>query len=199
MSAKVFVIGFHKTGTTSMGAALKMLGYRLDHRLWKDEVAKLPQPVTRDSLLARAMDVAGQADAFEDNPWPLFFAEMDAAFPGAKFILTRRAPGAWFESMVKHFGDKPSLLRGLIYGDDAAAPKGHAARYLCRYQRHIDEVLQYFAGRENDLLIVELEQAGWADLCAFLDKPVPGAAFPKAGTGARRARGRWLKRLLGRT
>ncbi len=197
MTDKVFVIGFHKTGTTSMGAALQALGYHLDQRHWKAEVAALPAPLTKPALAARALEIAATADAFEDNPWPLLFAEMDTAFPGSKFILTRRNPKAWLASITEHFGAKSSPLRQLIYGANAGAPQGNGQRYLYRYQQHIEYVLQYFAGRPDDLLIVELESANWAELCRFLHKPELQRPFPRAGTGARRARGQWFKRLIG--
>ena len=33
--AKVFGIGMYKTGTTSLGAALEMLGYRATYQFWR--------------------------------------------------------------------------------------------------------------------------------------------------------------------
>ena len=39
-------------------------------------------------------------EAVEDNPWPLVFREMDAAFPDAKFILTTRVTAEkWLDSV----------------------------------------------------------------------------------------------------
>jgi hypothetical protein len=143
-------------------------------------------PITQDKLVSAARSFALRADAFEDNPWPIVFREMDEAFPGSKFILTRRDPGSWIDSMVRHFGDHQNPMRTFIFGE--GAPQGHETAYVCRYQRHVDEVLAYFAHRPQDLLIINLENAKWDDLCAFLDKPLPATPFPHKNTATRRER-----------
>lgn len=191
MSAKVFVIGFHKTGTTSLGKALRVLGYRVGRTDWKAKLSDRPVPLTQSGLADLAIGEAAGADAFEDNPWPMVFRELDAAFPGSKFILTRRDPGAWLRSVNEHFGTRESTMRGFIYGADAAAPFGNETRYLCRYQQHIDDVLQYFAGRPDDLLVIDIASAEWGPLCRFLGHKVPSRAFPHANPAGARGRRRW--------
>jgi len=91
-SPKVFVIGMQKTGTTSMGEALARLGYRNGggFRINHPRGVQIDEPITREKVWAIAKERAALADAFEDNPWPMFFREVDAAFPGSKFILTER-------------------------------------------------------------------------------------------------------------
>ncbi|MBI1357416.1 MAG: hypothetical protein GC160_24005 [Acidobacteria bacterium] len=82
--AKVFCIGFQKTGTTSLGYALSLLGYR---------VAGMFDVMTfnsKDETLAKAIQLGRRYDAFQDNPWPILYRELDQAFPSAKFILTVR-------------------------------------------------------------------------------------------------------------
>jgi hypothetical protein len=178
VTEKVFVIGFQRTGTTSVGAALETLGYHLGGAFGggTPRGTPLPLPLTQAKLADAARAFALRADAFEDNPWPVVFREMDAAFPGSKFILTRRDPASWIDSMVRHFGQEADPMRSYIYGH--GAPVGHETEYLCRYQRHIDEVLGYFAGRPQDLLVVNLDRWTWEDLCGFLNKPVPAAPLP---------------------
>ena len=75
---KVFCIGFHKTGTTTMRAALEMLGYRVTG----------PNG-TRDPEIAAKLEamvdrLATEFDAFQDNPWPLVYRRMDAEWPGSR-------------------------------------------------------------------------------------------------------------------
>jgi hypothetical protein len=95
---KIFGVGFHKTGTSSLGAAFQQLGYRV-----------AGQNVAMDPDIGRhaAEIVFGMVplyDAFRDNPWPLFYRELDARYPGSKFILTIRPSSEWFASVVRHFG-----------------------------------------------------------------------------------------------
>jgi len=188
VTEKVFVIGLQKTGTTSLGAAIESLGYHLGggFRLNHPRGVPLPLPITQAKLAAAAQSFALRADAFEDNPWPIVFREMDRAFPGSKFILTRRDPGTWIDSMVRHFGAETSSLRTFVFG--AGAPAGNETAYVCRYQRHIDEVLAYFAQRPKDLLVINLEDADWAELCGFLGKPVPLVPFPHKNAAGLRHR-----------
>jgi len=178
MTEKVFVIGFQKTGTTSLGGALERLGYHLGggFRLSHPRGVPVPLPITQEKLVGAARSFALRADAFEDNPWPVVFREMDEAFPGSKFILTRRDPASWIDSMIRHFGHDQEPLRTFTYGQ--ASPVGHETEYVCRYQRHIDEVLAYFAGRPDDLLIFDLNHMGYDDLCTFLNKPILREPFP---------------------
>lgn len=181
MRPRVFCIGFHKTGTKSLAAALRHLGWRVTGmRAGSD-------PDIANNALSRALALAESFDAFQDNPWPLLYPEMDARFPGSRFILTTRAPDEWIASVVRHFGREESSMRRWLYGDDAGAPVGNEARYLARHARHVDEVRAYFRDRPHDLLEFDATAGdGWEPLCAFLGVPVPDVPFPHANRAERR-------------
>jgi len=172
---KVFCIGFQKTGTTSLYAALETLGYRTAAVVGRDWPAE-----RLGSEGARlCIETARDFDAAQDMPWPIFFRELDSAYPGSKFILTVRDPDKWFASIEGHFGDRPDEMQAFIYGRDAAAPAGAKARYVETLRNHEAAVRAHFAGRESDLLVMNLEAGdGWAALCAFLGAPDPGIPFP---------------------
>ena len=168
---KVFCIGFHKTGTKSIGHALELLGYRVCG----------PVGVRRPDIAERALELAlataKDFDAFQDNPWPILFRELDQAFPGSRFILTVRDLDDWLASAVNHFGRKTTPMREWIYG--AGAPLGNEARYRARHQAHLDAVRAHFRHRPDDLLEFPLtRQPDWGPLCRFLDLPPPAAPFP---------------------
>lgn len=191
MAAKVFCIGFHKTGTKSLAAALEQLGYRVTgpNGVRDPDIAK--------NVEAMAHQLVAEYDAFQDNPWPLLFREMDARYPGSKFVLTLRSPESWIASMVAHFGSRETPMRRWIYG--VGSPEGNEAVYLERYNGHNRDVLTHFTGRPDDLLVMELAGGdGWEKLCAFLGKPVPDAPFPHANRAKEPARGSLLSRLFGR-
>ncbi len=172
---KVFCIGFQKTGTTSIHAALEMLGYRTAAVVGRDWSAER----LRDEGAGLCIDTARDHDAAQDMPWPIFFRDLDAAFPGAKFILTVRDPEKWFASIEGHFGANDGEMQAFVYGRDAAAPAGNKARYLETLAAHEAAVRAHFAERPGDLLVIDLEAGdGWERLCAFLKAPVPAAPFP---------------------
>lgn len=189
MTAKIFCIGFHKTGTTSLEVALRKLGYRVKGSFG----AKDPDIASKVHALAYAM--VDEFDAFEDSPWPILYRELDQRFPGSKFILTRRPTANWIQSMVKDFATTESPMRRWIYGDNAGCPAGHEEIYVERYERHNREVVEYFSARPDDLLIIDLpNNDGWSRLCPFLGHPIPDEPFPHANKASwSRKLKNWLK------
>lgn len=173
MKKKVFCIGFHKTGTTSLEKALELLGYRVTG----------PNGTKDPDIASKVYDMADalvqQYDAFQDNPWPVIYREMDEKYPGSKFILTMRSPDSWISSQVRDFGLRETPMRQWIYG--AGCPEGNEALYVARYERHNREVLEYFSDRPDDLLVMDLPKGdGWPELCGFLEEPIPDEPFPHA-------------------
>ncbi len=169
--SKIIGIGFHKTGTTSLHAALELLGYNVCG-------ARLD---LADSLLKgdieQAIQLARPYQALEDNPWPVLYKELDHAYPGSKFILTKRAEEYWLNSVLRHFGTKHSSMRQWIYGKPY--PLGNETIYLERYRQHLQEVTTYFENRKEDLLVIDWSNGNeWASLCSFLDVDQPDIEFP---------------------
>ena len=191
MKNKVFCIGFHKTGTTSLDKALKLLGYRVTGP------NNTKDPDIADKVHRLAAELAEKYDAFQDNPWPVLYREMDERYPGSKFILTMRKADAWIASQVRDFGRRETPMRRWIYGEEAGCPEGNEAVYVERYERHNREVLEYFRDRPNDLLILDLPRGdGWPELCEFLGEPVPERPFPHANkASASRAIKNWIDKL----
>jgi hypothetical protein len=180
---KVFGIGFHKTGTTSLGLALQQLGYDVTgpNNVHKPNVA--------DIMDEMVLDLVKKHDAFQDNPWPLYYKMLDKKYPGSKFILTTRPTDKWLDSVVKHFGKKTTPMREWIYGEKCGSPWNNEHVYIERYKKHNAEVLEYFKQRPSDLLVLRITEGGsWVDLCNFLDEPVPDIPFPHANKAITRER-----------
>ena len=191
---KVFGIGLNKTGTTSLGVALQQLGYR--HSSFSLPLLEQVACGELDGVLAHCR----QFDSFEDWPYPLIYAELDRAFPGSQFILTRRRSSEqWYASLADHalrIGFREGCRsRSLAYG--LAYPQLDPQRCRERYEQHLSAVREHFRGREQQLLEVCWdEEASWQRLCAFLGQPVPTMAFPHANRGGdQRA---WSYRLQNR-
>jgi hypothetical protein len=179
LGPKVFGIGFHKTGTKSLARALVQLGYRVtgSNDVYNPAIAHEVHGLV-DRLL-------GQYDAFQDNPWPVLYRDLDRRCPGSRFILTVRPPDEWLHSVLNHFGGDSTPMREWIYG--VGAPRGSEEIFLRRYERHNREVLEYFRDRPGDLLVLRItEGEGWEKLCPFLGKPVPPVPFPHANSAEER-------------
>lgn len=181
---RIFGIGMHKTGTTSLHVALQRLGFDSLH--WGTGEAPLiwyeMRALGRSKTLERFY-------ALSDLPIPLLYQELDRAYPGSAFILTVRNEEDWLASVERLWDAKHNKTRYLwdiypishtlhtaLYGQR----NFDAALFLERYRRHNAEVLEYFKGRD-DLLVMDMDEgSGWRDLCEFFDLPVPPDAYPQA-------------------
>lgn len=177
--AKVFGIGFQKTGTTTLGVILDRLGYRLaGYNEFRDLAGRATLELPE--VEARALEIAQGIDAAKDTPWPVLYERLDTAFPGARFIHVVRDETAWIRSAVKDFGSHPNALHQMIYG--VPCPAGHEEIWLERYRRHNAEVTAYFAGRP-DFLSIRLEDGiSYETVCGFLGEPLVERGVPKANT-----------------
>jgi hypothetical protein len=173
---KIICVGFHKTGTSTLDEALKILGYKvIGLRL---DLAKY----LLNGDYSKALKIADKYDAFQDNPWPILYKELDKKYPNSKFILTIREDQKWLKSIVNHFGGDNTGMRKWIYGE--SDPKGNEELYLKRYQKHNQDVIEYFKDRKEDLIIVSWEKGdGWNEICTFLGKQIPNQDFPHSNKG----------------
>lgn len=195
---KIFGIGLHKTGTSSLNAALRVLGLRPAHFPF--------DPTTREeslALLASGGDrlpltVLRYCDGLIDLPGPATFEALDAAYPGSRFILTVRDREAWLRSceafwpsviepyLLDHPRDPFSIYLAAAMSALYGLPTFDREQFSRAYDAHMERVARHFRGRENDLLILDICSGdGWPQVCGFLRRPVPDLAFPfenRAGT-----------------
>lgn len=185
-AGKVFGIGLSKTGTTSLYAALERLGYRTAtfghmRRLGLD--AWFAGDFSRDYLAT--------FNAVTDLPIGTYFRELDARYPGSKFILTVRDVDPWVESIARQFSANPDpaepftrTVRLAQYG----VTTFNEPRFRRIYAEHVTAVRDYFRDRPDDLLELNLFAGqGWQELCSFLGKPAPDEPFPSVKPGYRTA------------
>lgn len=168
---KIFGIGFHKTGTTSLIRALKIMGYGCMGSFG------ISDPEISKTVYDKSFSKIDKYDAFIGHPWTVIFRKLDENYPGSKFILTLRPVDMWIASVTRHFGNETTHMRKWVYG--IGCPAGNEKIYVSRYEQHTRDVIEYFNNRPDDLLILRLTEGdGWEKLCPFLGKPVPDAAFP---------------------
>ncbi len=173
-----------------MGRALVQLGFSVCGAVG------LKEPNIPANIKRIAFDQVAKYDAFQDNPWPILFRELDAEFPGSKFIMTRRNSDSWIRSVVRHFGTIPHQMQQWVYG--VPYPVGNEQIFLDRYRQHDDEVIAYFANRPDDLLVVDIESDDlWASVANFLSLKAPAMPFPHANKGGIGWKAvRWGKRRM---
>jgi hypothetical protein len=186
LPTRIFGIGMHKTATTSLAAAIALLG--LDSAHWKSaHWAKAIWDQMQSSGKSLTLE---QHYALCDLPIPALFEQLDKAYPGSKFILTRRSEDAWIRSVRNHWDPEKNPYR-VSWNTDPFSHKIHRAIYgqrgfdeeifRARYRKHNADVLAYFAKRPADLLVLDMDKSpGWGPLCKFLNKPTPIEPYPQA-------------------
>ncbi|AEG01893.1 sulfotransferase family protein [Methylomonas methanica] len=179
-SSKVFCLGWSKTGTTSLTEALRVLGLFSWHSAPWVVDAHYGNVISEDFInLSEIADYT----AVSDLPICALFRELDQAFPGSKYILTVRPAEDWVKSVacaMKDYIAKKDVLESDLsavrwaYGTE----KFDRSLFLQRYAQHNQQVLEYFKGR-SDLLVMDIaEENKWQKLCSFLNLPLPDTPFP---------------------
>lgn len=162
--AKVFCIGYNKTGTTSLGKALKILGYRhasFNKKVWRD--------FYRNGKVEKIVKYTAKFESLDDLPWLLedMIPIMDKAFPGSIFIFLERDEESWKQSYKR--------WRKKLFGETADIEVE-----LEKYRKHRSFVLNYFKDRSPDEFIVIniQEENGFKRLADFLGKETDQTEFP---------------------
>lgn len=183
---RVFGIGMHKTGTTSLHTALSTLGFDSAH--WKS--AHWAKAIWKELTTTGKSPTLEKSYAVCDLPMTFLYKELDAAYPGSKFILTTRSENKWIRSVRNHWDpERNKYRRG--WNKDAFTHRAHKLLYgqrgfeeglfLERFRRHNAEVIEYFKNRPGDILVMDMDRkAGWHRLCGFLGQPIPSVAYPVA-------------------
>jgi len=169
---KVFVTGFNRTGTTSLGEACQLLGLSvlgLDRQTFVEVV---------NGRWGRAFALADAYQAFHDWPWGLVYKQMSVAYPDAKFILTERDEDQWFESMLRygktHHID--TIYRRVMFGKDPKEQDRDHCQQI--YRTHNQAVRNWFAKSPERLLILPTDEFGWEPVCNFLGLDKLPFSFP---------------------
>ncbi|MBR8535747.1 hypothetical protein KDU71_09285 [Carboxylicivirga sediminis] len=185
---KIFVIGFNKTGTTSVESALKEFDIKLGNQR---EAELLLDNIINDDFKT-LFNYCLKAEAFQDIPFslPSIFKILDQKFEGSKFILTvRDSDQQWFESLCKFHGKLWADGKTPTKADLANAKyiyKGYPLKVINRifgdcyyeaehykevYNKHNNDVIEYFKSRPNDLLVINAaEKESYKKMCHFIGK-----------------------------
>src|SRR4051794_8563692 len=193
--SKVFGLGLSKTGTSSLAEALNRLGIRTVHY-------PCDEPTFEHLRNGRyRLPVLEEHQGAVDIPVAPFFAQLDAEYPGSRFVLTVREPEAWLRSVELHwelmmdwwhqypdFKRFQEFISLRAYG----AAGFSRERFLQAYETHRRNVERYFRDRPRDLLVLDVcGGEGGEALCPFLGVEIPDAPFPHANE--------WMHQLLAAT
>ena len=171
--SKIFGIGLSRTGTTSLAATMKLLGYSARH-------------------YPNGMKEIEEHTFCNDSPISARFEELDQLYPQSKFIYTTRNIEDWVRSCQRHFVRTERLVSirtspdfvnfkdWYNYGDlnlygCASLELATISReqLIASYHTYEKRVYDYFKGREDDLLeicIMDTASLPLTKIVGFLEK-----------------------------
>lgn len=197
---KYFCIGRNKTGTTSLKKAFEQLGFPVGVQR---RAETLYDRHYFEGNFEPIVKYCRSAQVFQDVPFscPDTYKHLDVAFPGSKFILTIRDDAEqWYLSITrfhaKKFGKygkiptvedlkKASYVRRgfsyntvLLHGTPDSDPYNKAIM-TAHYEKYNRDVMAYFKGRPDDLLVLNLsEEDAYQKFVDFLGVESPYDSFP---------------------
>jgi tetratricopeptide (TPR) repeat protein len=181
---KIFGIGLSRTGTTTLAAALTLLGFDTLHWL---------NPLTREMISGDDLPIF---DAFTDAPVSARFEYFYSLFPNSKVIFTPRPFDSWVASMSSHWRRDLGMSDFDQIKSAMAEPKtfhyGTEFRNIYRslyfnfnsyreaFEAHEQRVRRFFEDKAADRFLEFNIFAGdgWPKLCAFVGRDVPSIQFP---------------------
>ncbi|KAF8576304.1 hypothetical protein K439DRAFT_676858 [Ramaria rubella] len=193
---KVVCLGLGRTGTTSLRDALDMLGFGPCYHMstiveggGKDFASwsKIGDGDTSNDYLN---DILNGFASVADYPAAMYPAELFAAYPDAKYILTVRNPEKWEKSMKDTMLPVYAGLRALPsknklqeaasrWGEVYLEQKYHRGRLRTHTQQELmdhNERVKSIIPPEK-LLVYQVGE-GWDRLIRFLGVPEPSVPFP---------------------
>lgn len=163
-TSKVICIGYNKTGTTSLGQSLRMLGYRhstFDQKVWRKYY--------KNNQIVKILNYTAKFDSVDDLPWLKedMIPILDRVFPNSKFIYLTRDEESWKRSLYNW----TYQLTGKYPDIDER---------LNDYRKHKEFVMNYFHDKPDDqFLILDIkDKKGFKKLAKFLGKKPIQESFP---------------------
>ncbi|KAJ6562695.1 hypothetical protein DFH09DRAFT_984937 [Mycena vulgaris] len=200
---KVLVFGYPRTGTTSMSAALQILGYNDVHHMQSVFTNPPEADMWIEAINARFFgqgkpygreewdQLLGHCQAVTDTPAMVFPEDLIAAYPDAQVILGIRDVDKWWKSFSETIGGvvNSRRYRFAAYLDAQGLGKVAGMAQLlmsviigpvATEESAKARFTEYYS-RVRKLLPKErlLEHDVKEGLCAFLGKEVPPVDFPR--------------------
>lgn len=154
---KIFVIGFNKTGTTSLHSLFTRYKIKSTHNT---------TPV---------LQIIDKYEAFTDGSHANF-REYYARYPDALFILNTRPIQNWLVSRYKH-AEEHRFNACWCW----PMSKERTNKWITEREEHYSNVLEFFADKKDQLLIVNIEGRGWENrVLKFIGKTETRAIVSKS-------------------
>lgn len=172
-----FIIGAHKTGTTSIANAFEQLGFRAYKGITQYEMLNARQIC---HFLKLYQPAECQYQVFKDSPFNHFdhYKHLDKYFPNARFILTIRDSEEWYNSLYRWYKIHYTRPFEHVYQCNIL-DKNNKDHIISLYEQRNNDIIDYF--KQNNKLIIlymnkdKLSWSKFLDSCfdEFIEKEFP--------------------------
>ena len=177
--AKIFVIGFNKTGTRTIhnffvGNNIKSIHWDQGKlaRTIKFNVDNMDPYSTPTPLLGNydTYTVFSDMEDIEQNIYAneLYFTHLDKHYTGSKFILNVRDIDTWIQSRLKHHNKKLGNYATFFCNKYGFSLSELQAKWRNDYEKHVQNVTTYFYDRPHKLCVFDIEKDSVQKLIDFL-------------------------------
>ena len=198
---KVALVGFGRTGSTSLCAALTTLGLTPMHDDAVTEVADILHAMMTETM---SMDEVNEAFGRRGFDAPMIstkkYVEWAAVAPDVKVILTVRDPAKWAKSWLKitpaaqlpvsrpfsflQYMHDVQLYNEAFFYEIPTQGQPHLYEDIPTLERGFEAWVKFVkATVPPERLLVYSVKEGWEPLCNFLDKQIPPESFPHINDG----------------
>jgi hypothetical protein len=195
---KIFIIGFGRTGTTSLMHTFEEMGYLVGDQHRAERLVSAYRKGDFDTIV----EYCKTARVFQDTPFslPNTWKYLEKAYPDARFILTvRDSTEQWFGSLVaykelKFGGQLPDVdrLKSTVYNwkgwywDVHVAQHGpdesdiwNPQMWMSLYEKHNQDIIEYFRQKPEKLLVLNLRDSdAFEQFTRFLAVKTSMTGFP---------------------
>ncbi len=189
---KIFIIGFNKTGTTSLKWLFEYWGFNVGKQQYAELLSIYWYKYGDYENILKYCD---SAQVFQDRPFSSqdFYKKLYNKYPDALFILTiRDSPDQWFNSLKSYHAKAvglpshetpkkedlnrasyiyPGFMFDVVCGNynHPEVPLYDKKTYLNFYTDHINKVEEYFQDKPDQLIKINVSmQEDFKKLCNFL-------------------------------
>lgn len=195
---KIFIIGFGRTGTTSLKHTFEDLGYFVGEQHRAERLIRSYQQGDFEAII----DYCKTARVFQDTPFslPNTWRYLEKAYPDSRFILTvRDSTEQWYGSLVaykelKFGGQLPGVnqLKSTMYNWEGWYWDVHVAQHgpdesdiwnpgmwMSLYEKHNQDVIDHFKHQPDRLLVLNLKDTdAFEQFTRFLAVKTSMTGFP---------------------
>lgn len=151
---KIFGIGLHRTATSTVTEMVESLGWEISNYDHWPEMLEAARTTNFNMSFLKFCD-----GAF-DLPTPIYFRQLDEAYPGSKFIFTDRALDSWLKSCENHCLNSVNMSKPDVVTHDLVFRSKEFVRenWVETYYWHRRNIRDYFTGdKSSSLLHIHLE------------------------------------------